>query len=205
MEMVAMKGHAVGMSTMENFTLAIRPALPGSTWWRMLETRLHGRKPVFVPLARPEPASAWGDICMQLWNALQRPGLPMTPDDLGTILSYAFLAYENMARGSASHESWCCIVLNMYMGKALALRGYGQEYEGLFDQALDGMLRMQDRGVRTDNWRLDGPTLRAIGEALGVHEAQLELVPRKLIMEVHDEVQGELARLEREYETVAQK
>jgi hypothetical protein len=184
---------------------SIREAIVGLSWWRMVEVRMWGRKPHFVPRARPLPASAYADICLHLWAALANPNQPMTADDRASVLMYAFLAYENLARGDATHESWCCTALNMYMGKALALRGYGPEYVDLFDEALDGMMRMQDRGVRTGNWRLDGVTLRAVGEALPVHEAQLELVPRKLIMEVHAEVQDELARLEREYETTEKK
>lgn len=95
-------------------------------------------------------------------------------------------AFVQRKHHQASLDVWTplCEALNIAM--LLCEEDIGARYLQLFIAAQEAIFRAWMRGERTGSYRLDGPGIATITEALEVHDAQLEVALR-----------GDLARAER--------
>jgi hypothetical protein len=166
--------------------LGVAEQVRGFPWWREIELRVRGWLPGWTPWRRPQPASAYGDICMDLWASMRNKDMPMTRDDYLQMVSYHRLAFENTLRGSASEESWGCLALASNIALVLAELGYGEDYIAMIQQGQDALLRAKERGEKSASWRLDGMGAKTIGDMLDVLDAQLEIATRAEIMDARN-------------------
>lgn len=192
MEITIYKGAAPGLSTFSGMT-SIREAIAGMSWWSMVEVRMRGRQAPFVPQARPLPASAFNEVFPDWDMAMRRGDQPMTRDDYQTMTAYHRLAYLNVKQGSASSESWACLALASNMSLVLAEEGYGQEWLPLIREAQQALMRADARGQMHGAWRMDGSGLATVGDMLDIFDAQLEIAPRRVIMEAREIIIQRLA------------
>jgi hypothetical protein len=95
-------------------------------------------------------------------------------------------AFVQLKHHQATHAVWTplCEAINIAM--LLAEDDIGLHYLQLFIDAQEAIFRAWMRGERTGSYRLDGPGIAKITEALEVHDAQLEVALR-----------GDLAKAER--------
>lgn len=95
-------------------------------------------------------------------------------------------AFVQIKCHQAPHEVWSPLCEAINIALLLCEDGIGAEYQGLFIEAQEAIFRASARGYRLGTFRLDGPAISTISQALEVADAQLEVALR-----------GDLARAER--------
>lgn len=84
-------------------------------------------------------------------------------------------ALANMAKGTGAREDWNRIVGAINIANIMCEQGVGDEYRQITIAARDAMLAVGKRAVRNnDRFVFTGPELRAVSDALEVHDTQLE-------------------------------
>lgn len=92
------------------------------------------------------------------------------------------LALLNLTHGTASRESWDCVVCALNIALTLAESVFQHQHEDDIVKALDGAFRANIRFRTTGNFRLDGTALNDAKFALEVHAEQLKLAHKKEIL-----------------------
>ena len=93
-----------------------------------------------------------------------------------------WLFFDQLKLHDASEIAWNNVTCSLNVAMLLCERGFGEEHLPLLIRALEGMFKAKQRGERTGRYRLDGDGLRAVKEALEVHDAQmLHVTPRDMI------------------------
>jgi hypothetical protein len=128
---------------------------------------------------RPRPVDPDGGLSrIALCVARGIQAAPLTPSQLTDLGAAYWLSFEQLRTGDATEEAWSCVVCALNIGLALAEKGIGDEFEQTLVDALDGAFRAKVRSAKAGTFRLDGEAMRAIDEALHVHDAQMELATR---------------------------
>jgi hypothetical protein len=143
---------------------------------------------------RPRPVDPDGGLSrIALCVARGINAAPLTGAQLTDLGAAYWLSFEQLRTGEATEEVWSCVVCALNIGLALAEQGIGDEFEQTLIAALEGAFRAKVRSARTGNFRLDGEAMRAIGEALHVHDAQMEIATRVEVTAamrlVHDRIE----------------
>lgn len=100
-------------------------------------------------------------------------------DDLAR--SY-WLYFDQLKQHTASEIAWNNVTCSLNMAMLLCELVFGDEHLPLMIRALEGMFKAKMRGEKTGSYRLDGDGLRAVQEALHIHDAQMELAtPRDMV------------------------
>ena len=71
-------------------------------------------------------------------------------------------------------------------------KGIGDEFEGIFNLALDGMVRARTRGQASGNYRLDGDAITSVTECLHVHDQQMRLATKSEIVSSLENVKNRI-------------
>lgn len=104
-------------------------------------------------------------------------------DDQQTDLGNGYLlAMTNLTQGTASRESWECVVCALNCALCLAETVFDHQHEDDIVRALDGAFRANIRFRKTNNFRLDGEAMHDIQFALAIHGEQLKLAHRNEIV-----------------------
>ncbi len=75
---------------------------------------------------------------------------------------------------AATIEHWAQLATVANLALMLAELGYGPEHEPVFVRAQEAVTRMYARGIQKKVWRLDGPGLQDMRDALTLHDLQCE-------------------------------
>jgi len=112
---------------------------------------------------------------------------PYSEDDLSDLARTYWLAFDQLKMGAATEEIWSTVCASINMATLLCERGIGEEHLPVMSLALDAMFSAQQRGERVGAYRLDGDGLRAVTEALQIHDEQMRHVTPIDIMRADDE------------------
>lgn len=117
---------------------------------------------------------------------------PPSGNDVRDICVSAFSNHALLKESpqDASPEGAQMIVNVLDVGRELANRGYClNEYAAVWDKARDGAKSLIDRHKATGKLGYDGWAIEPIGKALAIHQKQLQLVSKKVILDVIQELQ----------------
>jgi hypothetical protein len=89
------------------------------------------------------------------------------------------LAMTNITKGEGTKDDWQEVANALNLSVILAEMGYGQEYVPLIVEAQGSMVMVRDRLKATGKAILRGIEMRAINEALAVHDEQIDLATVK--------------------------
>lgn len=138
---------------------------------------------------KPRPVRVCGGLMAIANQHAAAEDRQLLRDEHTTDLSAAYwLALDAMVRGNSREEDWSMITCALNIGMVLCERDIGREYEPLFITALDGAFRAKLRADQSRVWRYDGEALRAIREALTVHDEQVKVVTKEEIRNAMNEV-----------------
>ncbi|WP_426106410.1 hypothetical protein [Massilia sp. TSP1-1-2] len=114
-------------------------------------------------MTEPLPALLHTESCLRYWTA-----------------------FVQLKHPAATLDVWLPLCEAMNIAMLLCEEDIGAQYLDLFIAAQEAIFRAWMRGERTGSYRLDGPGIAVITEALEVHDAQLDVSLR-----------GDLAKAER--------
>jgi len=93
---------------------------------------------------------------------------------------------------NANSDHWADLATISNLALMLAEQGYGQEHELVFKRAQEALVKMYERGMAKNSWRLDGQGIQDVRDMLELHDLQCELVThgdiKKALIEVHKRV-----------------
>lgn len=104
---------------------------------------------------------------MRMFNSL-----PIAGEEATMICITYWRAFEDIKLGDATETSYAYLCTAMNITLCLAETGIGEEYVPEMVPALEAMARAAERGARTGQYRLDGPGMEAVSNALAIHEGQ---------------------------------
>ncbi len=84
---------------------------------------------------------------------------------------------DSLVSGPAPTEhDWANVARSVNTALLLAEDGYGIEHQDVFIRAQEAIIRCCARQQKTGKWRLDGPGIQEVRDALYLHDQQCELV-----------------------------
>lgn len=89
------------------------------------------------------------------------------------------LAMTNITKGEGTKDDWQEVANALNLSVILAEMGYGKDYVPLIVEAQGSMVLVRDRLKATGKAILRGVEMRAINEALAVHDEQIDLATVK--------------------------
>jgi hypothetical protein len=104
------------------------------------------------------------------------------------------MAMAKITKGEGDKDDWQEVANALNLSLILAEMGYGQEYVQTVVMGQAAMTLLRDRFKATGKAILRGEEMRAINEALEVHDGQIELATVKDIERAVYAVERELAR-----------
>ena len=105
--------------------------------------------------------------------------LPIEGEEATLICVKYWRAFEDIKLGDGTETSYVYLCTAMNITLCLAETGIGEEYVPEMIPALEAMARAAKRGARTGQYRLDGPGMDAVSNALAIHEAQCAVATRE--------------------------
>lgn len=139
---------------------------------------------------RPRPVANGGGLAaFARIYARGENASPLRDDQLTDLGAAYWVAMENLTSGSASEESWSCVVCSLNIAMALCESVFNGQHEEDIIAAMDGAFRAKIRSEKSGNFRLDGDAIQAINFALTLHDKQMQLAHRKEIVAALETVQ----------------
>jgi hypothetical protein len=108
--------------------------------------------------------------------------MPIRADAKRDIEIAAHIALERLLKGG-DKDSLYILASAIDVSHELAVRGVGAEYIAELDLGMAAIVRAKKHGDRTGSWMLAGDDAEFVSTALAVHDAQLELASRALVIE----------------------
>lgn len=108
--------------------------------------------------------------------------MPIRADAKRDIEIAAHIAFERLLKGS-DKDSLYVLASAIDVSHELAVRGVGAEYLAELDLGMAAIVRAKKHGDRTGSWVLTGDDAEFVSTALAVHDAQLELASRAMVIE----------------------
>jgi hypothetical protein len=110
-------------------------------------------------------------------------------EDQLTDLAIVFrLSFSEMLNGRGTDHNWATCATALNVSAVLSNRGLGDEYSDLIDAAQRGLNRSKERQKRTGKWALDGEAIKAMQEALDLHESQIKIATKGELSSAIDEI-----------------
>lgn len=107
-------------------------------------------------------------------------------EQLNELAGAYWMAFDQLKMGAATEQDWATTAVTLNKAMLLCETGFGEEHIGAMRAALDGMFLAQLRGNKTGTYRLDGAGIRAVSEALDIHDEQMKLVTFRDIRRVEE-------------------
>ncbi|MEX3924379.1 hypothetical protein AB4Y36_10160 [Paraburkholderia sp. BR10936] len=98
------------------------------------------------------------------------------------------VALSQIERGHGDETHFSTLACAMNIGIVLAESGAGAESIDAFKGAIQALVRMRDRADKTGRWGLDGDGIVDLRLAVSLHDSQLEICSRRMVMAARDEV-----------------
>lgn len=107
-------------------------------------------------------------------------------EQLRELASAYWTAFAELKMGAATEQAWATLAVPLNKAMLLCETGFGEEYIGEMRAALDGMFLAQLRGKKTGSHRLDGAGIKAVANALDIHDEQMKLATYRDIRRVEE-------------------
>lgn len=85
--------------------------------------------------------------------------------------------------GVATEENWSNLAQAVNMSLLLAEKGIGAEHMCLTFDAQEALMRAAKRGKATGRWGFDGDGIRAVQQALELHDEQIKVASKAELLE----------------------
>lgn len=109
--------------------------------------------------------------------------MPMRADAARDIEIAAHIALDRLING-ADKDSLYILASALDVSHELAARGVGVEHIADVERGMAALVRAKKHGDRTGVWVLTGADARAASGALAVHDAQIEVASRAMVVDV---------------------
>jgi hypothetical protein len=86
---------------------------------------------------------------------------------------------SNLTRGGACRADMDRLISALNVSEALYRLGFGADYDAELRQGLDALYAVCSRGAATDKYILKADEMKALNDAIDLHDAQLEVVTVK--------------------------
>lgn len=129
----------------------------------------------------------------QLLETIKTLDCGFEADYCAELASSYWLFFEQLKMHVASENAWANICVPLNIALLLCEQGIGEEHTQTIISALDSVFKAKLRGEKTGTYRLDGAGIRAVSEALTVHDAQMELATKREVLIARDEMHRRLA------------
>lgn len=106
---------------------------------------------------------------------------PMRADAQRDIEIAAHVALDRMIRGG-DKDSLYVLASALDVARELALNGVGAEYQADVERGMVAIIHAKKRANRSGVWRFEGDEVEAVKTAIAVHDAQLEIAGRGLVI-----------------------
>jgi len=105
----------------------------------------------------------------------------------------------NLTRGKACRADMDRLISALNVSEALYRLGFGADYDAELRQGLDALYAVCSRGAATDKYILKADEMKALNDAIDLHDAQLEVVTvkdmEKAVMLVEAEMKAKKAKV----------
>lgn len=108
--------------------------------------------------------------------------MPIREDAKRDIEIAAHIALDRLLKG-ADKDSLYVLASAIDVSHELAIKGVGAEYLSEVEAGMAAIVRAKKHGDRTGVWVLTGGDARAVSASLAVHDAQLEVASRELVVD----------------------
>jgi hypothetical protein len=108
--------------------------------------------------------------------------MPIRADAKRDIEIAAHIAFDRLLKG-ADKDSLYVLASTLDVTHELAIKGVGTEYLADIEAGMAAIVRAKKHGDRTGVWVLTGGDARAVSASLAVHDAQLEVASRELVVD----------------------
>lgn len=119
--------------------------------------------------------------------------MPMREDAQRDIEIAAHIALDRLLKGG-DKDSLYVLASAFDVVHELAGKGFGAEYLAEIEAGMSALVRAKKHGDLTGIWKLTGDDAEAVSTTLAVHDAQLEVTSRAIVIEtiktVTDRVEG---------------
>jgi hypothetical protein len=115
------------------------------------------------------------------------------PEDLTDLRTAYWVAFANLKQGHPTEEAWGHVCFSLNLALVLCELGFGSEWTDTVVAALDGIFKAKQRGDRTGRYGLDGDAIKAVTDALEVHDQQMEVATRAETAQAYAIVQQRIA------------
>ena len=85
--------------------------------------------------------------------------------------------------GDATESNWTNLAQAINMGLLLAEKGIGDEHMNIVKDAQDAMMRARRRGLEHGRWMFDGDGIKAVEQALLLHDEQVRVATKGELVE----------------------
>lgn len=150
-------------------------------------------KPQWNPGMRPAPVSTVYDVNLDIARIESDHSRKMTAHSSIELKMFNWKAFENMKMGHGSDNALELVVSALNIALALCEMGFGEEWIPTINLALSWAFRAKVRGDRTGKWGFDGPAIKAITDALEVHDLQMEHASKAELLAAIDIVRERVA------------
>jgi hypothetical protein len=141
------------------------------------------QKPARNKKYTPRPALIGGGLhAVAMCHARYEEKSPLHGSQLTDLGAAYWLSFTGLTSGAATEEQWSCVVCALNIALTLAEVGIGAECEQDIIAAMDGAYRAKIRSAKSGNFRLDGPAITAITQALHWHDQQMAVAHRNEIV-----------------------
>jgi hypothetical protein len=131
----------------------------------------------------PRPVHIGGGLhAVAMCHARYENKSPLHGSQLTDLGAAYWLSFTGLTSGAATEEQWSCVVCALNIALTLAEVGIGAECEPDIIAAMDGAYRAKIRSAKSGNFRLDGPAITAITQALHWHDQQMAVAHRNEIV-----------------------
>ena len=107
------------------------------------------------------------------------------------------LAFTLLKQGTATREDMDVVIAALNITESLWRLGHGKDYRLEVDAGLRALRAVATRGIDTNCFAADDEELLAIDTALGLHDAQLDVITvkdmEKALFIVHEEIRNKRA------------
>lgn len=111
------------------------------------------------------------------------------PDDSQRDLGIAYRAsLQALLTGHGNEQAWATLSCSLNVALILAEQGFHAHGLQSIKLAQEAMMRVRERAQRTSKWAFDGEGIRAIRDAVNLHDEQITRATRRQVTEAVYEV-----------------
>lgn len=114
--------------------------------------------------------------------------IPLADDQQRDINLASRISFQAMLSGRGTEQAWATVCCTLNIAIILAECGHCPAAVPTIKRAQEAMNRSRDRARQTGKWGFNGEGIRALQDALNMHEQQISRVTRCQITEALQEV-----------------